>query len=464
MGNLLARTLRGRQPERSITTLEDYVAALNQFIYQGNTYPLTGIQQSMSGETTERIGNSLESYGQSAYMANGVVFACMAVRQLVFSAVRFQFQRFNQGRPTELWGDGSLSLLEQPWPGGTTQDLLARMIQDADLAGNFYAFIDTPLVRLGANDGAELVRLRPDWVEIALEARNVDGAQAGFRRLGYLYWEGGRWSGVDPAIFPVGEVAHFAPYPNPLGIGIGESWLTPVIREIRNDGLMMRHKQKFFENAATPNLVIRMDPAITLDAFLKFKTQMDAGHKGVENAYKSLYVAGAADVTVAGADFQQMDFKTVQGAGETRIAAAARVPPVIVGLSEGLGGSALNAGNYGMARRNLADGCMHPLWANAAGSLRRIMQIPAGSRLWYDARDVPFLREDEKDAAEIVFTQAQTMRQWIEAGYEADSVTACMVADGDIRLLKHTGNVSVQLQPAGAAGELTTGSADADAA
>jgi phage portal protein BeeE len=246
------------------------------------------------------------------------------------------------------------------------------------------------------------------------------------------------------------EVAHFAPLPDPLATFRGMSWLTPVLREIQSDGLMMRHKKKFFENAATPNVIVRMDPAINLDKFMTFKAQMDAEHRGVDDAYKTLFVGAAADVTVAGADFQQMDFKTVQGAGETRIAAAAGVPPVVVGLSEGLQGSSLNAGNYGQARRRLADGTMHPLWANAAGSIQRLLpSIPTGSRLWYDARDVPFLREDEKDSAEIAFLRAQTMRQLLDAGYTADSVTQAVDA-GDFSLLKHSGLFSVQLQPPGA--------------
>ena len=60
------------------------------------------------------------------------------------------------------------------------------------------------------------------------------------------------------------------------------------------------------------------------------------GHEGLWNAYKTLYLGGGADAKIIGSNMQQLDFKTVQGHGETRIAAAAGVPPIIVGLSEGL--------------------------------------------------------------------------------------------------------------------------------
>jgi phage portal protein BeeE len=460
VANLLASSVRARSQAARSMTINDYVALLNQFSYQGNVYGFggVGIQQSMTpGQQVEPVADTLVGYATQAYKANGVVFACMLVRQLVFSAIRFQFQRFNGGRPSELWGDPSLQLFEQPWPSGTTQDLLARMIQDADLAGNFYAFQDTPLARLGSSDGSpELVRLRPDWMQVVIDERRFRGAKAGWRKAGYLYWHDGVNSGNEPLPLFTTEVTHFAPIPDPLFPYRGMSWLTPILREIQSDGLMMQHKQKFFENAATPNLIVRMDPAVSLEAFKKFKAEMDANQKGVEDAYKTMFVAAAADVTVAGSNFEQMDFKTVQGAGETRIAAAAGVPPVVVGLSEGLQGSSLNAGNYGQARRRLADGTMHPLWANAAGSLQQIVNVPTGSRLWYDARDVPFLREDEKDSAQITFIRAQTMKQLLDAGYTADSVTRAVNAE-DFSLLQHSGLFSVQLQPPGSQLALTAG-------
>lgn len=466
MANLLTRALSRQAGTRNITTLEDYVQAVSQFSFQGSTYPLSGIQHTMGTERAERIGNSFEGYAQ-AYFANGVVFACMLVRLQVFSSVRFQFQRFNNGRPSEMFGNADLALLEEPWPGGTTQDLLARMIQDADLAGNSYIIKDTPLPRIGGDGGPQLVRLRPDWTDIVLAARVIEGAVVGFRRVGYLYWEGGRMSGVEPAPFLAEEVAHFAPIPDPLAAYRGMSWLTPVIREIQNDGLMMRHKRKFFENAATPNVIVRMDPSVGLEAFLKFKAHMEAQSTGgIDDAYKTLYVGAAADVTIAGTDFQQMDFKSVQGAGETRIAAAAGVHPVIVGLSEGLQGSALNAGNYGQVRKRFANGTMHPLWQNGSGSLGRIVPPPRGARLWYDHRDVPFLQEDEKDAAEIEMRKSSTIAQYVREGFTPESAIAAVDAQ-DIRLLVHTGLVSVQLQPPGAKPaaaplQLTEGDGDDD--
>jgi hypothetical protein len=111
-------------------------------------------------------------------------------------------------------------------------------------------------------------------------------------------------------------------------------------------------------------------------------------------------------------------------------------------------GSSLNAGNYGSAKRSTADMTFRPLWRNAAGSLEVLVKPPAASRLWVDTRDIAFLREDERDAAEIQQTLAGTIRQLVDAGYKPDSVVAAVEAD-DRTLLVHSGLFSVQLQAPG---------------
>ena len=459
MASLLSRILARPTPEaaRSITTVDDYLAAVNSvgFGFGGINYNLTSnVTGTYGTQPAEAISNDLEAYARHAYEANGVVFAVMAVRMLVFSAVRFQWQRLNKGRPSELFGTAALAPLEQPWVGGTTQDMLLQMMQDADLAGNSY-WVDAAQVGADMAPGrtstpaTELVRLRPDWVQIVLEPRMIRGGQAGWRRLGYVYWEAGPNSGNDPVAFLPDEVVHFAPNPDPLANYRGMSWLTPVLREITNDKAMGVHKSRFFENAATPNLSVSLDKDVSLAAFQAFKEAMDTNHGGYTNAYKTLYLGGGADVKVIGDNFAAMDFKNIQGHGETRIAAAGGVPPIIVGLSEGLASATYS--NYAQARRRFADGTMHPLWQNAAGCFANIVTSPGQDvRLWYDARDVPFLREDQKDAAEIQKAQAATINGLIMAGFKPEGAITAVTGE-DLSLLhgQHTGLVSVQLLPPG---------------
>lgn len=414
------------------------------FAVGGNTYTLP-VQTSLPGEKAERIGNSFAGYVAGGLFSNTVVFGLTSVRVRVFSEARFQYQRFNKGRPGDLWGDPTLRILETPWPGGTTGDLLAIMLLHADFAGNAYV----------VESGGQLVALRPDWVDIILGQREHVGAdgqvgQLGMEKLGYAYWQGGKEQGGPPVFFLADDVAHFAPLPDPLACYRGMSWLTPAIREIQTDGAANAHKLKFFENAATPNLAVSLKEITDPEQFERFVDKMDEEHKGWENAYKTLYMGAGADVTVIGCDPSQIDFKALQGFGETRLALAAGVPPTVACLSEGLQGSSLNAGNFGQARRQFADTTMSALWRNAAGSLATLVVPPdAGSRLWYDTRDIPFLREDQRDLSQIQAEQAAAIKLLVDAGYEPTSVVMAIMAN-DLTLLTHTGLFSVQLQPPGA--------------
>jgi phage portal protein BeeE len=192
-------------------------------------------------------------------------------------------------------------------------------------------------------------------------------------------------------------------------------------------------------------MIVKLD-VNNMEKFEAYKKAFRDNHEGTTNAYKTLFLAAGADATVVGQNFQQMDFKALQGSAETRIAAAAGVHPAIVGLSEGLQGSSLNAGNFTAAARLTGDKTLRPLWRNFCGAISNVIDVPGGSRLWYDTRDVAFLQADEKDIADVQQIEAITMRQLIETGFEPDSVTAAVMAQ-DWSKLKHTDLISVQLQP-----------------
>lgn len=430
MANLLTRLRRGTTGDQSRYGMEWLAAQMQQVMFNGQQYgtsPLT--TWGTAGE--EPIAPDFAGLVNGAYASDGVVFACILTRLLVFSEARFQWRQMRDGRPADMFGTGELGVLERPWPNGTTGELLARMEQDASLGGNSF----------WVRRQDRLVRLRPDYVTIVMGSPS--GEWWDTVPLGYAVREPGRGKST---FLDVAEVAHYSPIPDPIADWRGMSWLTPVIREIQGDKAMTAHKLKFFENAATPNLAIKFDPSISAAQVEEFRRIVEDRHAGWENAYKTIYLGGGADPTVIGSTMEQMSFKTTQGAGETRVAAAAGVPPVLVGLSEGL--AAATYSNYGQARRRFADGTIRPLWRMAAASLQKLVVAPPGADLWYDDRDIPFLREDEKDAAEIAGIQSATVQKLVDAGFDPDAAVQA-AATGDMRALTgtHTGLYSVQLQP-----------------
>ena len=438
MTNLL-QYIRAEQDD-ALISMDEWA---QMFTYQGMQY-MVGLDTTMPREGQEQISPAFNSYVNQAFKTNGVVFACTAVRMLLFSEARFQYRR--PGR--DLFGTPDLQPLEEPWPNATTRSLLSRMELDVTLAGNSFS-----VLRPGPPGGHRYVRrLRPDWVVILAGSNQEDPELAYLdpdqQVLGYAYYPGGRYRGYEPMVFGVDEVAHYAPYPDPHANYRGMSWLQPIVQEVMSDKAATQHKLKFFENAATPNLVVVADYRAKDSAIQKIKEAIAQKHEGLAHAYKTLVLGGGADAKVVGADLKQIEFKVTQGAGETRISAAAGVPPVIVGLSEGL--DAATYSNYSQARRRFADGTMRPLWGAAAGALGTIIPLPAGEgvELWYDDSGISFLKEDLLDAAEIQRSQAEQIRTLTDAGYKPDSVVNAVMA-GDLRRLVHSGLYSVQLHPPG---------------
>jgi hypothetical protein len=428
---------------------DNYPYAFSQWIddsylsFNGTTYP---IFPSMSMSTREEtIPHGWEGLINYAYRSNGVVFACELARIMLFSQARFQFQQMRNGQPGKLFGTAELSLLETPWPGGTTADLLAGMEQDSGMAGNAFVW---------RKDARTLERLRPDWVTIVAGSMNdpdVTAWDPGAEVLAYVYHPGGRGSRSDPVVIPADQVAHFAPIPDPLARWRGLSWLSPVMVEVMGDTAATRHKLSFFENGATANFALVSD-ITDVDKFDQWSKRMEnmlnKTHVGASKAYKTLLLGAGVDPKTLGANMQQMEFAVTQGAGENRICMASGVPAIIAGGREGL--QAATYSNFNQARRSFGDRT-HWLWMNACGSLAKIINVPGGSRLWYDAEHIPFLREDSKDQAAVQLVDAQAIRLLVDAGFTADSVVAAIAAR-DVTQLVHTGLVSVQLLPPGETG------------
>lgn len=410
-------------------------------------YPMTGWS---SGKEIEQ---TYESYVANAYKSNGIVFACVAARQMPFSEARFLYQEMPDGNPGTLHTGPGLKLLERPWANGRTGDLLSRMEQDASIAGNFYA---TPVA-----NGARLRRLRPDWVTIIsgiLGDPHASAYELEAELLAYIYHA----PGCAPKLLTPERVVHYVPIPDPDAQWRGMSWMTPVLNEITSDTAMTQHKLQFMRRGASLNFAISYDKSVTANMVRQYAAIFKEQHEGTENAYRALHIGGGADPKPLSIGLKDLDYKSVQGAGETRIAAASGVGAIIARFSEGMQGSSLTTGNYESAKRQFADLTLRPLWRGAAGALEKVTTPADGDRLWYDTRDVEFLKTDRKEASAIQAEQAATITGLVTAGFTWESAVEAVGAD-DFTRLAHSGLFSVQLQAAGAAavGEVAKAAADA---
>ncbi len=445
---LVSRAYASRRGEESRYAIDQWISDYlipSTFSYGGSQFSYGGpnglITTYGAGKVLE-ITRTLPGY-LAALRACPPAFAAQMVRALVLSGVRFTFRnRPSTSTPRRQFGTRALDRLERPWPKATTGQMVSMMEWHAGLAGNAYVLQQPDRLRV----------LRPDYVGVLYgsDQQPEDAAHAlDGTLIGYVYQNGGLFSsGYKPQTLLPDEVAHWCPMPDPECAGIGMSWLTPALRDIQADSAATEHKIAYFRNGATPNMVVKGLQAATKEQFNQLVDMLEERHAGVANAYRTLYLTTGADATVVGSNLAELDLKNVQGAGETRISMLSRVPATIMQIAEGLAGSSLNAGNFSAARRTWADSWIYPTLADLSAALADVVQVPADAELWTDVADMPILREDAKDAAEIAQINAQTIVQLVNGGWEPESVKVAVLGQ-DMSLLKHSGLLSVQLQPPG---------------
>ena len=94
---------------------------------------------------------------------------------------------------------------------------------------------------------------------------------------------------------------------------------------------------------------------------------------------------------------------------------------------------------------------MYPTLQDLAAALAPLVKVPADAELWPDTADMPILREDAKDAADIEQVKASTIVSLVTVGFTRKSAIAAVTAQ-DMTLLEEDPNwASVQLQQSGGA-------------
>jgi len=349
------------------------------------------------------------------------------VRMMLLAEAQFRFQA---KADKHLFGNETLKALEQPFgPGSTSGELIARMEQDASLAGNAYVWAPPD----DGGDVTPLVRMRPDWTTIVSELVSVPGGGSYRRKVGYWHQppQGVTGHGA-PYLAPAAEVAHWHPIPDPQADFRGMSWLTPVMRDVQGDDAMTRYKVRYLANNATPNIVIRYAQKLQPATVDSIRERMAARYGGADNAGKTLVLDQGADLTLAGNSLSQMDFSNVSVDGVQRILAPSGVPALLIGL-EGVKGAGKA---YEEVIRRFADLTLRPLWKTLCAALEAVIpDVPEGARLWYDTGSIAALQEGEQVRAQVSLIRAQALLAYGQAGYERMSAVAAVEA-GDVSLLR----------------------------
>lgn len=388
-------------------------------------YDLTGVATWGKAEPITLTGE------RQALLSNGVAYGIFRTRADLFSQVRFCWKRFGSGpRPmaSDVFTDRSLAPLDNP------SSILEWCELDVADAGNSYWTFD---------DG-RLRRLPPRFCSIVLGSRrDPDDPAAAWdaEPVGLIYQPPGT-SAQDAEVFKWDEIAHYCPERDPDARFRGMSWLRPVVEDVRADNGARRYLTKFWENNATPNLIMKFPPEVEVEKVKAFRDAFLAKHQGVERAFRTGFIGGGADPQVIGSNLKDLDSEKIRTQVHRDIAAAAGVPVVAAGIEQG------TYANSKESNRALADRKIRYLWLRAVDAFRPLFPAPTGAELWYDATSVAALQSDAIDDAAVMVQQASTMRTLVDGGFRPDTVISA-VTTGDLDKLIHTGLVPVQLQPPG---------------
>lgn len=375
-----------------------------------------------------RFTHSFDEYVKEGLKGTPIVAALVAARTDVYAEVDFYWR--DRTTKERLRDTNGLRALRHPWPGGHLSDLLALTETDVQLAGQAY-------VRFHP-DHMRFERLAPDRVYIV-----ADPEMLGIE--GFLYDHKPDDPTVEPEFVPRNEMAQLMESPDPLQPLLGRSWLTACLYDINADLSSSQFVNSYFENSATPNLIIKTPRSLGVEQREQLAAVINRRYTGADNAFKTLLLENGAEAMVVGNDLQKIEYAATRAAGETRIAAAAGIAPIVAGLREGL--QAGTYSNYGQAVRKTLDWKIRPRWTRTARHLEHILDKPnRNAELWYDDSQISAVQQDALDASEIKGKDAATISALITAGFTPAEVAEA-VKVGDFTSLTHTGLFSVQLQP-----------------
>ncbi len=213
----------------------------------------------------------------------------------------------------------------------------------------------------------------------------------------------------------------------------GTSWIMSVTGEVESDTAMTRHKGQFFNNAATPNMLVTLQKTLAPAQRDVWRDMLESAFGGTGNAWKTMILEEGADAKIIG-QAVDLGFTATQAGGENRIAVAAGVPSVVLGIKEGAEQATYN--NYQSALSHMANFTTQHMWNDTVNVLTNGAPVPQGQKLIIDTTDIPALQQDGQDAATITETQGRTIRDLTDGGYTAESVIDA-VTSNDLTLLVH---------------------------
>ncbi len=339
-----------------LTTVTRWIKTINPRKYAVTTVNSNGV------EVTRLVDYS--TYCEEGYKRNAVVYS--AVREIARTAPSARLQvrkRLGQGQ-TEIQEDTPIQgLLDFPNRGQSHYDFLEMLITYLNLDGNAYIIREREYGRTTA-----MWLPRPDMMSAVVDIRKSMFEASTL--LGYAY------------TMQTGEKLYFLPedvihikYPNPNdphgGMGRGHPPLMAAAADADNDNSQTSFIKQFFKNGAVPSGIIKSKNILDDTEVRRIQSRIGEQYSGEQNWHRVMVLDADAEYQQTGLNLDEMVFPDLRAISETRICAAFKVPPVLIGVKAGL--DAATYSNYALARRALWEDNIIPTTTKLAEALTRAL-------------------------------------------------------------------------------------------
>ena len=359
---------------------------------RGQRYSITTVNNN-AVEVTRLV--DYNTYCEEGYKRNAVVFS--SVREIARTApsARIQVHRRLQRGQTEIHEEHPLqAIFDLPNPNQSHYDFIEWLLTYLNLDGNVFI-----LRERSGNDGktgktTALWLPRPDMMSPVINTKGQIYDKGAL--LGYSYLT----RGGEKLYFLPEQVIHIK-YPNPNdpyhGLGRGIPPLMAAAFDADNDNSQTTFIKQFFKNGAVPSGIIKSKNILDDAEVKRIQNRMSEQYTGEQNWHKIMVLDADAEYQKTGLSMDEMVFPDLRAISETRICAAFKVPPVLIGVKAGL--DAATYSNYKLARQALWEDNIIPTNLKLAEAFTRAFSDELGPQVIvkHDYADVVALQQDRTE-------------------------------------------------------------------
>jgi HK97 family phage portal protein len=299
------------------------------------------------------------------------VYACVRARAQDVSRIKLRlYRRISEDEAEEVKDHNVLSLLRGVNEFMTQQELFEYTQSYKDLAGEAFWY----LMRAGDRPNSDIIQiwvLRPDWVTIATDPEN--------HLSGYVY----RIPGVKDMPISREDIVHFKEF-NPVDAYRGLSVLSAAALTIDADNFAESFNRNFFENSATPSIVLESEETFSDDQIKRLRADWFAEYGGKDKAHKMAILHGGLKAHPFVLSQRDMEYLEGQKFSRDKILALFKTPKTVLGMTEDVTVSNAEATDYVFSKRTVK-----PLMEKIRNTLNEFLlpKYKDGDKLFFDFDD-----------------------------------------------------------------------------